>query len=71
MRVINTAAMRVEATVHGLRPAPPLPPGRPAGGCAALQPGSGYLVVPGPNALLQFYDAQRDRHAARLQVRPL
>ena len=86
VRVVNVAAMRVEATVHGLRPAPPpalqlAPPaaagasayGGPAaapGGCVALQPGTGHLVVSGPNALLQFFDAARERHAARLQVAP-
>lgn len=69
VRVINTASMRVEATVHGLRPAPLPPVGRPAGGCALLQPGTGYLVVSGPNSLLQFFDATREQHAARLQVR--
>jgi hypothetical protein len=68
VRVINAAAMRVEATVHGLRPAPRPPPGRAPGGCAALQPGTGHLVVSGPNALLQFFDAARERHASRLQV---
>lgn len=63
------ATMRVEATVHGLRPPPPPPPGGAPGGCAALVPGSGLLAVSGPNALLQFFDAARERHAARLQVR--
>jgi len=69
VRIINMASMRVECTVHGLRPPPHPAPGGRAGGCAVLQPGSGQLVVSGPNALLQFFDASRERHVARLQVR--
>lgn len=64
--------MRVECSVHGLRPEPVLAPGQPRpppGAAAALAPGSGALVVAGAHALLQFYDAARDRHVDKLQAR--
>ncbi len=60
---VNMATMRVESSLHGLRPPPqqiaavaaavPLP------AALAVQPGSGHLVVAGPHAMLQFYDALR------------
>ena len=79
IRLINMAAMAVEASIHGLRP-PPLPissssssTGRHScswdAGSPVLQPGTGHLVVPCANALLQFFDAARDRHVGRMQVR--
>lgn len=64
------ATMCVESSLHGLRP----PPAQPASGAAAsaawaaaapgwaalaVQPGTGCLVVAGPHAVLQFYDALR------------
>lgn len=73
--------MAVDTSVHGLRPAPPAAALHAAGYghvCAAsasspagaqLQPGSGLLVLPAAHAQLQFFDAARDRHVARLQVR--
>ncbi len=56
------AAMRVECSLHGLRPPPAQPPAAAGAGTAAavaVQPGSGHLVVAGPFAMLQFYDALR------------
>ncbi|KAK9827341.1 hypothetical protein WJX81_007552 [Elliptochloris bilobata] len=72
LRLVNLATMRVECSVHGLRPEPRLAPGQPRAGpaAAAIAPGSGALVVAGSNALLQFYDALRDRHIDKLQVAP-
>lgn len=69
---VNLATMRVECSVHGLRPEPKSAPGQtrlaPA---AAVAPGSGALVVAGANALLQFYDVLRDRHIDKLQARAM
>mmetsp|Transcript_2819 Transcript_2819/g.7199 ORF Transcript_2819/g.7199 Transcript_2819/m.7199 type:complete len:512 (+) Transcript_2819:23-1558(+) len=39
-------------------------------GPALLQPGTGHLVLPAENAMLQFYDVVHDRHVERLQVAP-
>jgi hypothetical protein len=80
VRLVNTAAMAVEVSIHGLRP-PPAAAALAAAGygacCSAassspagivLQPGSGHLVLPAEHANLQFFDIARDRHVARLQV---
>ncbi len=82
VRIVNTATMKVEASIMGLRP-PPLglapPAGVGGGGAAVLAPGrgaggagggggAGVLVVPCENAQLQFYDVARDRHVALVQV---
>lgn len=80
VRLINTATMRVEASVHGLRPAPPAAALAAAGYgacCSASssspagvvqQPLTGHVVLPAEHATLQFFDMNRDRHIARLQV---
>ena len=65
------AAMTVEASVYGVRPAPPIVADdswRPAAP-PAVQPATGHLVLPAANTGLQFYDALSDRHVALLQVR--
>lgn len=80
VRLISTATMRVEASIHGLRP-PPAAAALAAAGygacCSAaasspagvvLQPLSGHVVLPAEHATLQFFDIHRDRHIARLQV---
>ncbi len=64
------AAMTVETSVYGVRPAPPVAESsdwRPAAP-PAVQPGTGHLVLPAANTGLQFYDALSDRHVALLQV---
>ena len=63
------AAMSVETSVYGVRPAPPVAGGssRPAAP-PAVQPGTGHLVLPAANTGLQFYDALLDRHVALLQA---
>lgn len=69
LRCINIATMRVESSIHGVRPAPaPLPGRRPAP--LAVQPGTGRLTVAGRHCQLQFYDLARDAHADRLAVSP-
>lgn len=70
---VNLATMRVECSVHGLRPEPKPAPGQPrlAPPAAVVAPGSGALVVAGANALLQFYDVLRDRHIDKLQARAM
>lgn len=80
VRLVNTAAMSVELSIHGLRPPPAAAALAAAGyGCCCsaaasspagvvLQPGSGHLVLPAEHANLQFFDVERDRHVARLQV---
>jgi hypothetical protein len=72
--------MRVEVSIHGLRPPPPAAALAAAGYgacCAAassspagvvLQPLTGHVVLPAEHATLQFFDMNRDRHIARLQV---
>ncbi|GAB4821000.1 hypothetical protein N2152v2_008046 [Parachlorella kessleri] len=73
IRVVNMAAMRVECSLHGLRPAPAAAAAVPAVSATpalAVQPVSGHLVLAAPFAMLQFYDALRDAHVDRLQVSP-
>jgi hypothetical protein len=72
--------MRVEASIHGLRPPPPAAALAAAGYgacCSAassspagvvVQPLTGHVVLPAEYATLQFFDMNRDRHIARLQV---
>lgn len=69
LRTVNVAAMKVECSVHGLRPLPStalapeaLPPP------LAIQPGTGLAVVAGPHAMLQWYDLLRDAHVDKLQL---
>ncbi len=59
------ASMRVECSVHGVRPAPQSPSAAPT-----LQPGTGHLVLAGAHSMLQFYDAARDAHVNKLAVAP-
>lgn len=80
VRLVNTATMRVEASIHGLRPPPPAAALAAAGYgacCSAAssspagvvqQPLTGHVVLPAEHATLQFFDMNRDRHIARLQV---
>lgn len=81
VRIVNTATMKVDTSVHGLRPLPAaLPPYAavpatallPASAGAALRgsAGGGCLVVPCENAQLQFWDVLRDRHIMLLAVAP-
>jgi hypothetical protein len=65
-RQVNVAAMRVLCSVHGLRPRVE---GTPLGTVAALVPGSGELALAGAGSVLQLFDAVRDRHIDRVQVR--
>ena len=62
------ATMKVEATVHGVRP-PPRHALVPM--VAALVPGSNELVLGGPASLLQFHDPLHDRYLDKLQARTL
>lgn len=60
--------MKVQTSVHGIRPAPrSLTPLR-ASSSAVLAPGGGELVLAADNSMLQFWDAARDCHVDRLQV---
>ena len=38
------------------------------GWCYAVQPGTGYLVLPIDGCSVQFYDLAQDKHIAKLQV---
>lgn len=71
LRVINTATMTVESSIHGLRP---LPRGGMTGpGVSppfAIQPKTGLAVLTGPHAVLQWYDFVRDMHVNKLQLSP-
>lgn len=64
LRIVNVAGMRVEVSIHGLRPAPKAPEQPPL----AIQPGTGHAVVAGPHALLQWYDVTTDAHIDKLQL---
>ena len=69
LRIVNSASMTVEASVHGLRPRPRfLPNGPESVAPIVFQPGTGYSVVSGPHSILQWYDFVRDRHVDRLQL---
>ncbi|KAK9813012.1 hypothetical protein WJX72_007479 [[Myrmecia] bisecta] len=66
-RTVNMATRTVESTVNGLRSGPKravVPT------TAVFIPGSGELVLPTDNSMLQFYDAAHDRHVGKLQVAP-
>lgn len=58
------AAMRVVCSIHGLRPAVKAVPRT----VAALVPGTGQLALAGEGALLQIFDATRNRHVDKVQV---
>ncbi|CAL5220765.1 g2829 [Coccomyxa viridis] len=64
IRLVNTAAMRVACSIHGLRP--------PVKGVpktvAVLVPGTGELALAGEGALLQIFDPSRNRHIDKVQV---
>eukprot|EP00884_Botryococcus_braunii_P009590 jgi/Botrbrau1/18632/Bobra.0367s0068.1 len=68
IRLINVATNKAVGTIYGIRPVPRLPVGYRSR--AVLLPGSGDLVVPGPNAQLQFYDALGDTHVNKLSAYP-
>lgn len=42
-----------------------------ATGVIRMHPGTGWIVVPGDNGVLQFYDPLRDKHVKFLRVRHL
>jgi NET1-associated nuclear protein 1 (U3 small nucleolar RNA-associated protein 17) len=68
VRIVSLARMEVTLSVHGVRPpADGAPPAEASAGCC-LQPGSGYLVLPGRGGSVQVYDVARDRHVERVQV---
>lgn len=61
---VNIAAMRVACSIHGLRPPVKGVPGT----VTALVPGTGELALAGEGALLQVFDAGRNRHVDKVQV---
>ena len=65
---VNTATMKVQVSIHGIRPAPRSLTPLQASSAALLAPGGGELVLPADNSMLQFWDAARDCHVDRLQV---
>ena len=60
--------MKVEVSIHGMRPPPRTVSALQSTSAAVLAPGGGELVMPTDNSMLQFWDAARDRHVDRLQV---
>ncbi|GAX72998.1 hypothetical protein CEUSTIGMA_g450.t1 [Chlamydomonas eustigma] len=69
LRVINTASMKVESSIFGLRPLPRgLPPRAAASGATVLQPGTGHLLVPSENAELQVFDTVHNRHVSLFKI---
>lgn len=65
---VNTATMKVQVSIHGIRPAPRSLTPLQASSAALLAPGGGELVLSADNSMLQFWDAARDCHVDRLQV---
>ena len=65
---VNTATMKVEMSIHGLRPPPRSVTPLQSTSAAVLAPGGGELVMPTDNSMLQFWDAAGDRHVDKLQV---
>ena len=64
--------MQVEFSISGVKPAPRLLPDQSGNQSAvAMLPIGGQLAVAGENAVIQFYDAARDKHLEKLQVRLL
>ena len=61
--------MKVEVSIHGMRAAPRSVPAMQSAAAAVLVPGSSELVLPTDNSMLQFWDAARDIHMDKLQVR--
>ncbi|KAL3140577.1 hypothetical protein ABBQ32_005152 [Trebouxia sp. C0010 RCD-2024] len=70
VHMVNTARMKVEMSIHGMRGPPRGATPLQSTSAAVLVPGSGHLVMPTDNSMLQFWDAARDRHVAKLQVAP-
>ncbi|KAG1668638.1 hypothetical protein FOA52_002492 [Chlamydomonas sp. UWO 241] len=70
LRVVNTASMKVESSVLGLRPLPAGLPPRASPSATLLQPGTGHLVVPCESAEMQLYDTVHNRHVAIVKVVP-
>ena len=67
----QTPALQVELSVYGIRRQPRgLHDQTVPRSAAAMLPGGGELVIAGDNAVLQFYDAVKDRHLDKLQVTP-
>ena len=64
VRIVNTATMNVECSIHGVRP---LPAGSNHSS-VVFEPYGGTAVIVGPHAVLQFYDIVRDLHVDRLQL---
>lgn len=70
LRVVSLASMKVETSVLGLKPRP-TGTSPEEGACAtALQPATGLLAVPAPNATLQLFDTAHQRHVSQLKVAP-
>lgn len=66
---VNTATMKVEVSIHGMRAPPRSVPSMQSAAATVLAPGSGHLVLPTDNSMLQFWDTTRDCHVDKLQVR--
>jgi NET1-associated nuclear protein 1 (U3 small nucleolar RNA-associated protein 17) len=68
VRLVSVSKMAVLLSMYGVRPAAQgIPQGQACIACC-LQPGSGYLLLPGRGGSVQLYDLARDCHVERLQV---
>lgn len=70
VRMVNTATMKVEMSLHGMRPPPRSVTSLESTSAAVLAPGGGELVLPTDNSMLQFWDVAREHHVDKLQVAP-
>ncbi|CAD7702025.1 unnamed protein product [Ostreobium quekettii] len=70
IRVVNTATDKTECSILGISPCPRGTDGCQSTAASVIQPGSGYLVVPTNNSVLQFYNVRRNKHVAYLQTAP-
>ena len=63
IRIVNTASMIIECSIHGIRPAPSSE--YPS---VVFEGYSGKAVLSGPHGVLQFYDISKDLHIDKLQL---
>ena len=67
---VNTATRLLQHLLTGVRSPPVAHPSSAAFG-GLLMPGTGHLMLPVSNSILQFFDLQKDEQAQLLQVRRL
>ena len=67
---VNIATRLLQHLLTGVRSSPVADPSS-AAFSGLLMPGTGHLMLPVSNSILQFFDLQKDEQAQLLQVRHL